>query len=49
MSLTKANGRLGMSLLPEEDFDNIEDKLTSVSSKGKKNKIVAGSLSTVLS
>lgn len=47
---SRANGQVqvnqSLSLLNLEDLDDIESKLTSASSK--KQKIVAGSLSTVL-
>ena len=44
----KSNGGLSLNLLPEEDFDHLESRLTSVSSKATKGKVVAGSLATVL-
>lgn len=50
MKLKKSNqGGVSINLVPEDELDNLESILTSTSSKGQKNKVVAGSLSTVLS
>ena len=49
VSLMKSNNSLSLNLLPNSDYDHLESRLTSVSSKKAKNFAGSpGSLSTVL-